>query len=173
MDTEPELSVDERGLHEAAHAVAAIESKMLGITVCLVHRRSQRGIPTDADITYSCPVLDQEPSWGALQRRLFVILAGPAWEAFTGVTDRTCQTALKKQRDDRLAALNIVRRLVRSGLQGDDLKRVVSETWQAVSELITRSNQQIVAISTELENLDQLNDSQIRLIYAQTSSGAV
>lgn len=85
-------------------------------------------------------MLDQEPSWEALQRRLFVILAGPAWEAFTGVTDRTCQTALKKQRDDRLAALNIVRRLVRSGLQGDDLKRVVSETWQAVSELITRSN---------------------------------
>jgi hypothetical protein len=60
-------------------------------------------------------------------------LAGPAWEAFAAVKDRTCQAALKKQRDDRFAALNIVRQLVRRGVKGviwqHKWHRAVGDMW--------------------------------------------
>ncbi len=147
MGIVPNLTVDQRGLHEAAHAVAAVEAMMVGITVRLVHGRSRRNVITDADITYSCPQLHEEPLWGTLRRRLFVVLAGPAWEAFMSVKATGCQAELEKQRDDRLAALSIVRQLVSSGIKGDDLKHMVAEAWAAALELMTKSNQQIMAIS--------------------------
>ena len=50
-----------------------------------------RGVKTDADTTYSCPQLYNEPTWRTLQRKLVVGLAGPAWEAFGEIEDHGCK----------------------------------------------------------------------------------
>ena len=169
VNDETDLVVDPRTLHEAAHAVAAVDQMMLGISVQLMPRRSERGIQTSADTAYFCPHLFAEPLWQLLQRRLTVVLAGPAWEAHSAGEDDDCAPALQRETDDRLAAKKIIRELYRAGIRGSSLKQCVRDSWKIARTLPTSRSAQIMAICDALQKYSALDDAQIRMFYAMSS----
>src|ERR1700730_15195997 len=144
-------SYDVRSFHEAAHAVAAIALMMLGVTARIKHDQSMRGIPTDADISFACPTLIDEPPWRALQRRLVVMLAGPEWELFAAVRS-TRRQILREQRDDCIAVIHIIKQLRNlCGLRGRALRKCIEDAWNEAGTIRECRNHHIVSIADALE----------------------
>jgi hypothetical protein len=155
--------------HEAAHAVAAIELMMLGVSARIRRDKSTRGIPTDADISFACPNLVDEPPWRALQRKLVVMLAGPEWELFAAVRS-TRRQILQEQRDDRIAVIHIIKQLRNlCGVHGRALKKCIEDAWNEAGNIRESRNHHIVRIADALQASGALNDSQLRVLFAQSS----
>lgn len=165
----PAKSYDVRSFHEAAHAVAAIELMMLGVTARVKHDQSTRGIPTDADISFACPALIDEPPQRALQRRLVVMLAGPEWELFSAVRS-TRRQILREQRDDRSAVIHVIKQLRNlCGMRGSALRKCIEDAWNEAGAIRECKNHHIVRIADALQASGTLDDSQLRVLFAQSS----
>ena len=155
--------------HEAAHAVAAIELMMLGVTARIRRDQSTRGIPTDADVSFACPNLVDEPPWRALQRKLVVMLAGPEWELFAAVRS-TKRQILREQRDDAIAVIRVIKQLRNlCGVRGGALKKCIEDAWHEAGTIRESRNHQILRVADALQTSGALNDSQLRVLFAQSS----
>jgi len=161
------LEVDSSALHEAAHAVAAFENAMTFISLRLKPSISTRKIPTNADISYSWFVHEGESCSNVLERRLIVALAGPAWEKFSLGTSVTCRTVLNREKDDRIAAVSLIRELYRHGVRGNERKACVQGAWKAAQDLVSRRNAAIITVAYQLEIEGELDDSQVRLLLSE------
>ena len=162
-------SYEVRSFHEAAHAVAAIQLMMLGVTARVKHDQSTRGIPTDADTSFACPALIDEPPQRALQRRLVVMLAGPEWELFSAVRS-TRRQILRGQRDDRIAVIHVIKQLRNlCGMRGRALRKCIEDAWNEAGAIRECKNHHVVRIADALQASGTLDDSQLRVLFAQSS----
>jgi len=164
-DLEPSFFMTVRSFHEAAHAVAAIELGMLDVTVRLVPNRSVRGVSTDADITFVCPALSNEPASRTLERRLIVMLAGPEWELFAALRSSRRQI-LREQRDDGIAILKVIRDLRNHcGMHGRVLKGCIEDAWKEATRIRSLRNDQLINIAEALDARGVLDDSELRAFF--------
>ena len=162
-------SYEVRSFHEAAHAVAAIDLMMVGVTARIGANASSRSVRTDGDTTFGCAALFDELPERTLQRRLVVILAGPEWELFASVQS-TRRQILREQRDDRIAVLQVIKQLRRlCGLRGGTLKECVEDAWNEARSIRERRSDHINKIAVTLQESRMLDDSQLRLLFAQSS----
>jgi|SRR5579859_465959 len=166
-----------RFFHEAAHAVAAVRMGMLQITIRDENRKSERSaVSTDANITYSCLLFDGESTLDMLRRKLCATLAGPAWEAVSnlkvGVNPKDeYHSALKAQRDDDTAVAVIRNRLGReANLLDHEIEQIITEVWHNAVELIQSHSGHITMIGNAFNTYHSLDDSQIRMLFAQASN---
>jgi hypothetical protein len=162
--------------HEAAHAVAAIETLMIGISVRVTRGVSAREVKTDADISFACPMIFDEPLWRLLQRKLVVILAGADWDVEMSTNREGLSThalrrmILRDQKDDRLAAVAIIRDLrLLCGLRGRELRLRIESAWSEVRMTRHRKEYHLTTIAETLQRLTVLDDSLLRALYATVS----
>jgi hypothetical protein len=153
--------------HEAAHAVAAIELGMCQITVRIAPERSMSGVQTDADISFACSTLGNEPLWRTLQRRLTVMVAGPEWELFSAVQSSRRQV-LREQRADRIAIVGVIRQLRNlCVMHGRTLRNCIEDAWNEAAHIRGLRNCQLVTIALALDASGSLTDSELRALFAQ------
>jgi hypothetical protein len=153
--------------HEAAHAVAAIELEMCEITVRIAPDRSVSGVQTDADISFDCPTLGNEPLWRTLQRRLTVMLAGPEWELFSAVRSSMRQV-LREQRADRIVIIGVSRQLRNlCVMRGRTFRNCIENAWNEAAHIRGLRNGQLVTIALALDASGALSDSESRALFAQ------
>jgi hypothetical protein len=153
--------------HEAAHAVAAIELGMREITVRIIRDRSISGVQIDADISFACPTLGNEPLWRTLQRRLTVMLAGPEWELFSAVQSNR-KRVLREQRADRIAIVGVIRQLRNQCvMHGRTLRNCIEDAWNEAAHIRILRNGQLVTIALALDASGALSDSELRALFAQ------
>jgi len=158
-----------RAFHEAAHAVAAIELGMVEVMVRIGPDGSVSGVETDADISFACPALHDEPRSRTLQRRLIVILAGPEWELFAAVQSRRRQV-LREQRSDCIAIVKVIRQLRNlCGMHGRALKRCIEDAWNEAASIRVLRNDQLMNIAAVLDASGALDDSELRSLFAQSA----
>jgi hypothetical protein len=156
-------------LHEAAHGIAAVEMAMLAIDLRLGSHLSIRGIPVDGSTGYECPILAGESELQMLQRRMVVILAGPAWEESSAVK-QTLSEIFQSQRDDRLAAVAIIRYArKRYRLAGTELRKWLTQAWETAKRILNQNNSAIISVGEHLTGRSSLRDSDLRFIVGFSS----
>jgi putative SOS response-associated peptidase YedK len=152
------------GFHEGAHGVAAVEMGMLTIDLRLGSHLSPRNIPLNGSTGYAYPILETETELDWLYRRMVVILAGLAWEEFSS-PQQTLSQILQFQRDDKIAAYSIVRKVMKSHLlDRNQVRQWLTEAWEKAKEILSRNNAAIVEIAEWLSEHETMDDTTLRFI---------
>jgi len=160
---------ENRAFHEAAHGVAAVEMGMVAIDLRIGSHLSPRNIDVDGSTGYGWPILENESGLELLQRRMVVILAGIAWEEFS--TPRRNRVAIiRRERDDTLAAFNILREVrKRHELGKRDRREWLTQAWERAKAILREKNSAIIEVGLALSPLSTMDDSTLRSFVASAT----